>query len=76
MLSCPQGQIIDGKCEKSQLIGHFDFFAAVIELVRELLISNMHNKFKQRYMNNFSSFRAHKVKLLMYNAKNRNNQPF
>ena len=42
----PQGQIIDVKCEKSQLIGHFEnFFSAIIELVREHVISNMHNKF-------------------------------
>ena len=41
-----QGQIIDvKKCEKSQLIGHFNFFSAIIELVRELLISRIHNKF-------------------------------
>ena len=26
LLSRPQGQIIDVKCEKSQKIGHFDFF--------------------------------------------------
>ena len=42
-----QGQIIVVKCEKSQKIGHFEFFSAVIEIVRELLISNMHNKFGQ-----------------------------
>ena len=41
----PQGQIIDVKCKKSQLIGHFDFFSAIIILVRELVISNMPNKF-------------------------------
>ena len=34
-LSRPQGQIIDVKCEKSH------------ELVRELVISNMHNKFEK-----------------------------
>ena len=45
-LSRPQGQIIDVKCEKSQLIGHF-FFFTIIELVRELVISNMHNKFEK-----------------------------
>ena len=44
-LSRPQGQIIDVKCEKSQQIGHFDFFSAIIELVLELDISNMYNKF-------------------------------
>ena len=46
-LSRPQGQIIDVKCEKSQSIGHFFFFSAIIELVRELVISNMHNKFEK-----------------------------
>ena len=42
----PQGQIIDLKCEKSQLIGFF-FSLANIELVRELVTSNMHDKFGQ-----------------------------
>ena len=46
-LSRPQGQIIDVKCEKSQKIGHFFFFSAIIELVQELLISNMHNQFEE-----------------------------
>ena len=46
-LSRPQGQIIDVKCKKSQKIGHFNFFSAIIELVQELLISNMHNKFEE-----------------------------
>ena len=41
----PQGQIIDVKCEKSQSIGHFNFFSAIIKLVRELVIRNMGNKF-------------------------------
>ena len=58
LLLRPQGQIIDVKCEKSQKISHFEFFSAIIELVRELLISNMHNK--------------NKVKLLMKNVQNRN----
>ena len=44
MLSRQQGQIIDVKCEKTQKIGHFDFFSAIVELVQELHISNMHNK--------------------------------
>ena len=46
-LSRPQSQIIDVKCAKSQLIGHFDIFSAIIELYRELVISNIHvhNKF-------------------------------
>ena len=29
------------------IIGHYDFFSAIIELVQELLISNMHNKFEE-----------------------------
>ena len=60
-LSRPQGQIIDVKCKKSQLIGHFEFFSAIIELVQELLICNMHNKFGKK---TFSSYLAHKVELL------------
>ena len=39
----PQGQIIDVKCKKSAIL---IFFPAIIELVRELLISNMHKKFE------------------------------
>ena len=39
--------MIDVKSEKSQLIGHVEFFLAIIEFVRELLISNMHNKFEE-----------------------------
>ena len=31
-LSHPQGQIIDVKCEKSQLIGHFEFFSPLLNL--------------------------------------------
>ena len=31
----------------------FFFFPAIIELVRELVISNMHNKFKKGYVENF-----------------------
>ena len=34
-LSRPQVQIIDVKGEKSQSVGHFEFFSAIIELVRE-----------------------------------------
>ena len=37
-----QGQIIDVKCKNRILI----FFPAIIEVVREMLISNMHNKFE------------------------------
>ena len=47
MLSRPQGQIFYIKCEKSQLNSHFEFFSAIIELVRELFIINMHNKFEE-----------------------------
>ena len=36
-----QGQIIDVKYKSASLI----FFPAIIELVRELVTSNMHNKF-------------------------------
>ena len=42
-----QSQIIHVKCKKSQLFRHFDFFQAIIELIWELLISNMHNKFEE-----------------------------
>ena len=31
--------------QKMQEIGHFDFFSAIVEHARELVISNMHNKF-------------------------------
>ena len=43
-LSHPQGEIIEVKIVKSQLIGHYYFFPAIIELVRKLVINNMHNK--------------------------------
>ena len=36
---------------------------AIIELVQELFISNIHNKF-ERIREKLSSYRAHKVKLL------------
>ena len=47
-------------------MGHFFFFSAIIELVRELVISNMHNKFEKDMWKtfHFSSYRSHKVKLL------------
>ena len=45
MLSRSQGQIIDVKCKNLNKIGHFDFFPAIIEIVRELVTSNKHNKF-------------------------------
>ena len=47
MLSRTQVKIFEVKCEKSQYISHLDYFLAIIELVRELLISNMHNKFEE-----------------------------
>ena len=47
-LSRPQGQIIDVKCEKIAINRPFlIFFSAIMELVQELLISNMHNKFEE-----------------------------
>ena len=52
-LSRPQGQIIGVKCEKSQLISHFEFFSFIIELVQELLISHMHNKFEENTWKTF-----------------------
>ena len=45
MLSRPQDQIIDVKCENRNKSGIF--FTAIIELVRELLIRNMHNTFEE-----------------------------
>ena len=44
-LSRPKGQIIDIKCENLNKSAIEKFFSAIIELVRELVISNMHNKF-------------------------------
>ena len=35
-------------------------FSALIELVQELVICNMHNKFRKDTWKNFSSYRAHK----------------
>ena len=52
-LSGPQGQIIDVKWEKSQWIGHFFFFSAIIELVQELLISNIHTKVEENMWKTF-----------------------
>ena len=45
MLSCPQGQIIDVKCEKISIYRLFLFFSVIIELVRELVISNIGYQF-------------------------------
>ena len=33
--------------QKMTKIGFFELFSAVMDLVRELIISNMHNKFEQ-----------------------------
>ena len=45
-LSRPQGQIIYVKCKKIAINQLFNFFfSAIIELVKELVISNMHNRF-------------------------------
>ena len=33
--------------QKSEKIGHFDFFSAIIEIVGELLFNTMHNKFEE-----------------------------
>ena len=43
----PQIQILAIKCKKSQLIGHYEFFSSHYRTCRELLITNMHNKFQQ-----------------------------
>ena len=43
----PQGQIIDENVENLNKSAIFFFFSAIIELVRELVISNMHNKFEK-----------------------------
>ena len=43
----PQGQIIDVKMRKMTVNRSFcEFFSAIIEIVRELVISNMHNRFE------------------------------
>ena len=46
-LSRLQGQIIDVKWENRNKSAILNFFSAIIELVQELLISNMHNKFEE-----------------------------
>ena len=45
MLSRPQGQIIDLKAKNRNKSAILNFFSAIIDLVRELVISNMHNTF-------------------------------
>ena len=40
------------------------FLPAIIELVQELLISNMHKKLEEDTCENVGSYRAYKVKLL------------
>ena len=47
MLSRPQGRIIDVKFKNRTKSAILNFFAANIELVGELLTSNMHNKFQE-----------------------------
>ena len=64
MLSRQQGQIIDVKWENHNKSATLIFFSAITELVRELVICNMHDKFRKKYMKNFSSHHAHKVELL------------
>ena len=44
-LSRRQGQIIDVKGENRNKSAIVNFFSAIIELVREVVISNMQNKF-------------------------------
>ena len=47
-LSRPQGQILDVKMRKNRnKSAILIFFSAIIELVQELFISNMHNKFEE-----------------------------
>ena len=46
-LSCLQGQIIDVNEKNRNKSAILNFFSAIIELVQELLISNMHNKFEE-----------------------------
>ena len=53
-------------------MGHFESSSAIIEHVRELVTSIMQNKFGKNSWTLFSSYRAHKAKLLTLNAKNRN----
>ena len=47
MLSSPEGQINEVKFEKSQSVDHLKKISAIIKLIWELLISNMHYKFGQ-----------------------------
>ena len=60
MLSRTQGQIIDLKCKNRDKSAFLIFFIAIIELVREILISNMHNKFGKDTWKTFPSYRTHK----------------
>ena len=59
-LSCPQGQIIDIKNPPFCI-----FFPVIIELVCELLNSNMHNKFEQDTWETLYVIMVIVVKLLM-----------
>ena len=46
-LSRPQGQIIDINAKNQNKSAILKKFSAIIELVQELLISNMHNRFEK-----------------------------
>ena len=52
-LSRPQGQIIDVNEKNHNKSAIFFFFSAIIELVQELLISNIHNKFEENMWKTF-----------------------
>ena len=65
MLSCPQGQIIDVKCEKSQI--NYIYYLNSWTCPRTGDYSNKGNKFGVGYIKNFSCYRAHKDKLFMQN---------
>ena len=53
MLLRPKGQII--KMREIAINRHFDSFSAIIELVRQLVISKMHNKFGKDMRKTFLS---------------------
>ena len=55
-LSRPQGQIIDLNEKNRNKSAIFFFFSAIIELVQELLISNIHNKFEENMWKTFQVF--------------------
>ena len=45
LFNLKQGQIIDVKCKNLYKSAIFNFFSVIIELVREIVISNIHNTF-------------------------------